>query len=85
MEEEVKAGIEKFRAECQATLAGIELVVPVRPTGGAFLVSFTYQGVRTYGTIQEDDFADWGEGLNLERLKKITAESIEKLLKGDAR
>jgi len=61
MEDEVKAGIEKFHSECSRQLPGISLVIPVRPTGANFLVSLTYQGVRTYVTIHEDDFAEWGE------------------------
>jgi hypothetical protein len=80
MEEEVKAGIEKFKAECSRILQGVHLVVPIRPTGGAFLVSFTHDGIRTYGTIHEDDFADWGEGQNLEAMKTCAKESIQKLL-----
>jgi hypothetical protein len=61
MEDEVKAGIEKFKAECSRQLPGIALVIPVRPTGANFLVSLTYNGQRSYITIHEDDFAEWGE------------------------
>jgi hypothetical protein len=64
MEEEVKAGIDKFKAECEAELPGVTFVIPSRPTQGAYLVSFTFQGFRTYATIKEDDFADWGEGIS---------------------
>lgn len=61
MEDEIKAGIEKFKAECERQCPGIALVIPTRPTGANFLISFTSSGMRTYGTIHEDDFADWGE------------------------
>jgi hypothetical protein len=66
MEDEVKAGIEKFKAECSRQLPGISLVIPVRPTGANFLVSLTYHGQRSYITIHEDDFAEWGEGSSQE-------------------
>jgi hypothetical protein len=67
MEDEVKAGIEKFKAECSRQLPGISLVIPVRPTGANFLVSLTFNGQRSYLTIHEDDFAEWGEGPNQDR------------------
>jgi hypothetical protein len=80
MEEEVKAGIDKFKAACAEKLPAIKIVIPVRATGGAFLVSFTHEGERTYGTIAEDDFADWGEEQNLESMQKLVTSFIEKLL-----
>jgi hypothetical protein len=80
MEDEVKTGIEKFRAECERKRPGVVLVIPVRPTQGAFLVSFTHSGMRTYGTIQEDQFADWGEATGVpEELQKTVELYLQKL------
>lgn len=79
MEEEVKAGIEKFQAKCADLLPGCRVVIPVRPTGGAFLISLSHQEIRTYGTIHEDDFADWGENLNLNTLQTAVKDLIKKL------
>ncbi len=80
MEEEVKAGIEKFREAREQSLPGIKIVIPVRPTAAAFLVSFTFNGTRTYSTILEDDFADWGEATGLpDGLKDTVHNSIQKL------
>lgn len=81
MEEEVKAGIDKFKAECARLLPGVSIVIPVRPTGANFLISFTYQGHRTYRTIHEDDFADWGEADGIsdtltKTLSEITANAL---------
>ena len=84
MEAEVKAGIEKFKAECERQLPGIVLVIPVRPTGANYLISLTHEGHRTYTTIHEDDFADWGE--NVEQaasLKGVVNDVITKLYSKD--
>ncbi|MBN8555892.1 MAG: hypothetical protein J0L93_10645 [Deltaproteobacteria bacterium] len=80
MEEEVKVGIENFRKECEKRWAGIQLVIPVRPTGGNFLISFTLMGFRTYGTVHEDDFADFGEfGKLTPGLEKVLLDTDQKL------
>jgi hypothetical protein len=77
MEDEVKAGIEKFKAECSRQLPGISLVIPVRPTGANFLISLTYNGQRSYVTIHEDDFAEWGEGSSHEpSLREFVEETL---------
>lgn len=79
MEEEIKAGIEKFKSECAALLPGVALVIPVRPTGANFLVSLTHEGQRTYVTIHEDDFADWGEASDSAAVKTAASTAIRKL------
>jgi hypothetical protein len=80
MEEEVKAGIAKFQEECTRLWPGVQLVIPVRPTGSNFLVSFTWNGFRTYGTIHEDDFADLGETNEMpQALQKLFPEIDKKL------
>ena len=84
MESEVKVGIERFREACEQILPGIQIVVPSRATGGAFLVSFSHEGFRTYGTIKEDDFADWGEENAHPIMLKTARESVRKLLAGKA-
>ncbi|MDB5038466.1 MAG: hypothetical protein JWQ35_1994 [Bacteriovoracaceae bacterium] len=84
MEEEVKSGIERFKAECEKRLPTIKLVIPIRPTGGAFLVSFTHNGVRTSGTIHEDDFADWGEGTNIDAMVSVVKDSVNKLMNSES-
>jgi len=81
VEEEVKAGIQRFKEECERQLPGIALVIPVRPTQASYLVSFSFQGQRTYGTVHEDDFADWGEGLETQHsLSQEVAKYVAKLL-----
>jgi len=82
MESEVQAGIELFKKECEKILPGISIVIPVRPTAGAFLVSFSFDGFRTYGTIHEDDFADWGEGTDLLALRRQAEQFITKWREG---
>ena len=84
MESEVKAGIDRFRAACEQILPGVQLVIPTRSTGGAFLVSFSHEGFRTYSTIKEDDFADWGEEDAHPIMLKTARDSIRKLLEGKA-
>ena len=84
MESEVKAGIDRFRDACEKILPGIVLVVPVKPTQGAFLVSFSHEGFRTYGTIKEDDFADWGEFSDHPEMLKMAGQCVRKLLDGKA-
>ncbi len=81
MEEEIKTGIHKFQTECERLLPGIKLVIPVRPTQGAFLVSFSHGGQRTYGTISEDSFAVWGESNAADtELKTQAQQFVSKLL-----
>ena len=81
MESEVQAGLAKLRAECERQLPGIQLVIPVKSTQANFLVSFTYNGQRTYATIHEDDLADWGEANDVPQALILTAtKSIQKLL-----
>lgn len=82
MEPEVKVGIDRFREACEQILAGIQLVIPQRPTGGAFLVSLSHEGFRTYSTIKEDDFADWGEEEAHPVMLKTARDLIRKLLQG---
>ncbi len=82
MDPEVKAGIERFRQACEQILPGIQLVVPVRSTGGAFLISFSHQGFRTYATLKEDDLADWGEEVNHPVMLKSARSYVRKLLEG---
>jgi hypothetical protein len=67
METEVALGIEAFRKACSERWPGVQIVIPVRPTGANYLISLTWNGLRSYTTIHEDDFADWGEG-NLQEL-----------------
>jgi len=79
MEKEIKVGIEKFKSACSLLLPGVTFVVPVRPTGANFLVSLTHKGQRTYVTIHEDDFADWGESEDLSLVKEAANLAIQKL------
>jgi hypothetical protein len=78
MEAETQLGIDLFKAECEKVLPGCALVIPTKPTGGAFLVSITSEGFRTYATILEDDFADWGEGNNLLALRREALALVNK-------
>lgn len=78
MEIDVSQGIELFKSHLASKLHGATIVIPVRPTGGAFLVSVTHQGFRTYLTIHEDDFADWGDKI---QTKKSMSDVIEDCIK----
>lgn len=81
MEPEVKAGIERFREALESECPGIQLVIPVRPTGANFLISLTSEGMRTYITIHEDDFADWGEASETpDEVFVRAAAAVQKLL-----
>lgn len=84
MEEDVQRGIDAFKKECEVLRPGIQIVIPIRPTQGAFLVSLTYLGQRTYGTIHEDDFADWGDQSETQASMKSTVESLIKKLPSPA-
>ncbi len=82
MDPEVKAGIDRFKVTCEQILPGVKLVIPVRPTQGAFLISFSHEGFRTYGTLKEDDFAEWGDLANHPNMLKQASLYIRKLLEG---
>lgn len=71
--------MEAFQKGCKDALPGVTLVIPVRPTGAQFLISLTLNENRTYVTIHEDDFADWGDGLRQEDLQTRVREAVSKL------
>jgi hypothetical protein len=69
---EFDAGKEKFLQVVKSIDPAVEIVIPVVPSRGIFLVSFTKAGQRKFLTISEDDILDLTEDPDI--LKKVTGE-----------
>jgi len=69
---EFDAGKEKFLQVVKSIDPAVEIVIPVVPSRGIFLISFTKAGQRKFLTISEDDILDLPEDPDI--LKKVTGE-----------
>ena len=80
MSEEFDEGKAKFLEVVKGIDAGVEVVIPVTPSRGNFLISLTKGKVRKFISVNEDDIVDLPE--DREILKKVTGEvqhAIEEL------
>jgi hypothetical protein len=69
---EFDEGKEKFLQVIKSIDPAVEVVIPVTPSRGLFLISLTKSGQRKFLTISEDDILDLPEDAGI--LKKITSE-----------
>jgi len=69
---EFDEGKEKFLQVVKSIDPAVEVVIPVTPSRGLFLISLTKSGQRKFLTISEDDILDLPEDAGI--LKKITNE-----------
>jgi len=69
---EYDAGKEKFLQVVKGIDPSVEVVMPVTPSRGIFLISFTKAGQRKFLTVSEDDILDLPEDADI--LKKVTGE-----------
>ena len=69
---EFDAGKEKFLQVVKSLDPAVEIVIPVVPSRGIFLISFTKAGQRKFLTVSEDDILDLPEDPDI--LKKVTGE-----------
>jgi len=72
MEEEFAGGKEKFVQLVKSIDASVEVVIPVTPSRGMFLISLTKGGQRKFMTVSEEDILDLPEDADI--LKKVTSE-----------
>jgi hypothetical protein len=70
--EEFDEGKEKFLQIVKSIDPAVEVVIPVVPSRGMFLISFSKAGQRKFLTISEDDILDLPEDAGI--LKKVTSE-----------
>jgi hypothetical protein len=70
--EEFDEGKEKFLQVVKSIDPAVEVVIPVVPSRGMFLISFSKAGQRKFLTISEDDILDLTEDAGI--LKKVTSE-----------
>jgi hypothetical protein len=70
--EEFDEGKEKFLQVVKSIDPAVEVVIPVTPSRGLFLISLTKSGQRKFLTISEDDILDLPEDAGI--LKKVTSE-----------
>ncbi len=69
---EFDEGKEKFLHIVKSIDPSVEVVMPVTPSRGMFLISFTKAGQRKFLTVSEDDILDLPEDADI--LKKVTGE-----------
>lgn len=69
---EFDGGKEKFLQLVKSIDPAVEVVMPVTPSRGIFLISFTKAGQRKFLTVSEDDILDLPEDADI--LKKVTGE-----------
>jgi len=69
---EFDEGKEKFLQVVKSIDPSVEVVIPVVPSLGMFLISFSKAGQRKFLTISEDDILDLPEDAGI--LKKVTSE-----------
>ncbi len=72
MEEEFAGGKEKFVHLVKSIDPSVEVVIPVTPSRGMFLISLTKGGQRKFMTVSEEDILDLPEDADI--LKKVTGE-----------
>ena len=65
-------GKEKFLEVVKGIDPAVEVVIPVTPSRGMFLISLTKAGQRKFLTVSEDDILDLPEDADI--LKKVTGE-----------
>jgi hypothetical protein len=72
MSEEFEDGKRKFLEVVKAIDEVVEVVIPVTPSRGNFLISLTKDKARKFLTVNEDDIIDLPQ--DDEILKKVTGE-----------
>ena len=70
--EEFDEGKEKFIQVVKGVDPSVEVVIPVTPSRGMFLISLTKSGQRKFLTVSEEDILDLPEDAGI--LKKVTGE-----------
>jgi hypothetical protein len=69
---EFDEGKERFLEVVKGIDPSVEVVMPVTPSRGMFLISLTKAGQRKFLTVSEDDILDLTEDAGI--LKKVTGE-----------
>ncbi|OLB60462.1 MAG: hypothetical protein AUH96_13130 [Nitrospirae bacterium 13_2_20CM_2_61_4] len=69
---EFDEGKEKFFQLVKSIDPSVEVVIPVTPSRGMFLISLTKAGQRKFLTVSEEDILDLLEDADI--LKKVTGE-----------
>ena len=70
--EEFDEGKQKFVQVVKSLDPSVEVVIPVTPSRGMFLISLTKRGQRKFLTVSEEDILDLPEDADI--LKKVTSE-----------
>ena len=70
--EEFAEGKEKFVQLVKGLDPSVEVVIPVTPSRGMFLISLTKSGQRKFLTVSEEDILDLPDDADI--LKKVTGE-----------
>ena len=70
--EEFDEGKEKFIQVVKGIDPSVDVVIPVTPSRGMFLISLTKAGQRKFLTVSEEDILDLTEDAGI--LKKVTGE-----------
>jgi hypothetical protein len=72
MSDEFEEGKKKFVEVVKSIDSTVEVVIPVTPSRGNFLISLTKGKVRKFMSVNEDDIVELSEDADI--LKKVTGE-----------
>ena len=72
MSDEFEEGKQKFVEVVKSIDGTVEVVIPVTPSRGNFLISLTKGKVRKFMSVNEDDIVELSEDEDI--LKKVTGE-----------
>lgn len=72
MDDEFEAGKKKFLEAVKTIDGAVEIVIPVTPSRGSFLISLSKAKARKFISVAEDDMLDLPEDDAI--LKKVTGE-----------
>jgi len=72
MSDEFEEGKKKFVEVVKSIDGAVEVVIPVTPSRGNFLISLTKGKVRKFMSVNEDDIVELSEDEDI--LKKVTGE-----------
>lgn len=80
--DEMEAGKQKFLELVRGIDQSVQVVVPVTPSNGLFLISFTKGANRKFITIPEDDIVDLPEEADiLVKVTKVVKDAVASLEK----
>lgn len=75
--DDIETGRQAFLAMVQGIDAGVQVVIPTKPTNSMFLISLTKGQNRKFITVPEDDIIDLASEADiLDKVRKTVADAV---------